>query len=110
MARPAYKSRRSYAFPMTREGVDSLRQLSERFAALGRPLPRRSIIEFALHLLSREHCLDATTLPISQELLDRRYGIFLERGKAARDAAKQVAAHLERKRIRQAADSSEVES
>lgn len=100
MARPAYKSRCSYAVPMTREGVDSLRQLSERFAALGRPLPRRSIIEFALHLLRREHCLEAPILPVSRELLDRRYGIFLERGKAAQDAAKQVAAHLERERIR----------
>jgi hypothetical protein len=102
MARPAYKSRCSYAVPMTREGVDSLRQLSERFAALGRPVPQRWIIEYALYLLSCEHCLDAPILPISRELLDRRYGTFLrDGGKAAQDAVRQVAAHLERKRIRQ---------
>src|SRR5579863_6082596 len=101
MARPAYKSRCSYAVPMTRDGVDCLRQLSERFAALGRPVPRRWIIEYGLDSLRREFCLDAPILPISQELLARRYGIFLGGGKPAKDAAAQVAAHLDRKRIAQ---------
>jgi hypothetical protein len=87
---------------MARDGVDRLRQLSELFASLGRPAPRRWIIEYELDLLRREYCLSASILPMSQEALERRYGTFFhDGGWPARDAANQVAAPLERKRILQ---------
>ena len=101
MARPAYRKRRprKYAVPIPREAVDCLRQLSERFAALGRPLPKWRIIEDALTAMRREYCLTESILPISREHLESRYSAFLfDGGKPAEDAAKQAATHLERKR------------
>lgn len=101
MGRPAYRTRRprKYAVPITREAVERLRQLSERFAALGRPLPQWRIIEDALTAMYREWCLTTPTLPISREHLESRYSAFLfEGGKPAEDAGKQAAAHLERMR------------
>lgn len=101
MARPPYKPRSNFAVPMTRDSVDCLHELSERFAALGRPMPQYRIIEDALYRLSAEY-LTKPLHPISKEILDRRYREFVsDGGKPSRDAAKQVASHLERKRIQQ---------
>ena len=101
MARPGYKPRSNFAVPLTPDSVDCLHGLTERFAALGRPMPQYRIIEEALYRLSAEYSTQPL-LPISKQILDLRYREFLtEGGKPARDAARQVEAHLERKRILQ---------
>jgi len=101
MARPGYKPRSNFAVPLTPESVHCLHHLSDRFAALGRPLPQYRIIEEALYRLSAEY-FTKPLLPISKQILDRRYAeFFSDGGKPARDAAAQVAAHLKRKRILQ---------
>ena len=87
--------------PLTPDSVDCLHGLTERFAALGRPMPQYRIIEEALHRLSAEY-FAKPLLPISKQILDLRYREFLtEGGKPGQDAVKQVVAHLERKRIPQ---------
>jgi len=111
MARPGHKARSTFGLPLTPISVDCLERLSERFAALGRPMPKYRIAERAISLLYNEYCLTEPLHPASKSVLDLRYREFLtEGGKPARDAARQVEAHRGRKRIRQAADSSEVES
>ena len=87
--------------PLTPDSVDRLHQLSERFDALGRPMPQHRIIEEALYRLSAEYKAEPL-LHVSREVLDLRYSEFLnDGGKPARDAVRQVVVHLDRKRIRQ---------